>query len=241
MEYFGKSDVGRKRSKNEDAFVLQPLWDDNHLLAVVIDGVGGSILGKLAADLSRMQLIEYLQERPEGDLMEALNSAVLNANNYVYAYAAGDGACVLTAAVIDCAENKIYVCHVGDTRLYSYADGKLSKLTRDHSVVGPLEEDGTLTEEEAMQHPRRNLITRSVGRDKVYEPERFLFSQVYPFTSPVTFLLCSDGLYDMVRSVEISEVLARPCSAQDKVEPLISMANEAGGKDNVTVLVVEVK
>lgn len=107
--------------------------------------------------------------------------------------------CVLTAALINLEEGCLYVAHVGDTRMYMFKDCVLTKVTSDHSIVGPKEESGQITEQEAMVHPRRNIITRSIGQNILYDGSEFIQTHTLHL-EPCTLMLCSDGLYDMVHS-----------------------------------------
>ncbi len=245
LTFYGKSNVGCIRSNNEDAFVLQYVGDEKHLLAVVIDGCGGYTGGEYAAELASCCILEYMQKPLQADLTEQLREAMIYANNTIIEKQIPPYekmCCVATAAFIDLSNvPTIYVAHVGDTRLYAYADGELCKLTSDHSQVGRMEEKGMLTEEEAMRHPFRNVITRSLGEKRLEPQSSYIQRLAGEFEAPYTFLLCSDGLYDMLRSDEIAAVLGQDISTQEKVETLIDKACDAGGKDNVTVVLIEIK
>lgn len=242
--FFGKTDVGRQRTNNEDAFVAEQL-DENTVLAVVIDGIGGYEGGEVAAEIAQMEISSYLKEFNRGERLELLKQAVVCANNAIYDRRRFDTArphmgCVLTSALIDANRKVIDMVHVGDTRLYQFHQGNLRKLSHDHSYVGYCEENDELTEEQAMHHPRRNEISRAVGEGQhgVSDPS-FLEAEEFPLLPNSTFLLCSDGLTDLVTSHQIVAILEQPISLEKKVQALIDAANEAGGKDNVTVILVE--
>lgn len=242
FSYCGKTDQGRCRSNNEDAYVVQPLWDDHHVLAVAIDGVGGRKGGEVAAEISQKAIPEYLEDEGGKNPLLDLRDAVLYADNCITSYRnGGDMCCVLTAAIIDGQARKIYIAHVGDTRLYQFANGELVKLTKDDSIVGPLEESGELTEKEAMNHPHRNIITKSVGHSNLNDKPDSVFVKELDFDVPTAFLLCSDGLYDMVTSKKMAHILAKNGKVESKVDALIQAANKAGGRDNVTVVLVEME
>ena len=242
--FFGKTDVGRQRSNNEDAFVAE-LLDENTVLAVVIDGVGGYEGGEVAAEIAQREIPSYLKEFNRGERLELLKQAVVFANNAIFDCGRNDMVrahmeCVLTSAVIDTNRKVIDMVHVGDTRLYQFHHGALRKLSHDHSYVGYCEENGELTEEEAMHHPRRNEISRAVGEGQHEVSDcGFLESEEFPLLPNSTFLLCSDGLTDLITSMQIVAILEQPLSLEEKVQVLIDAANEAGGKDNVTVVLVE--
>jgi serine/threonine protein phosphatase PrpC/cell division protein FtsW (lipid II flippase)/cell division protein FtsI/penicillin-binding protein 2 len=238
----GKSDPGRKRAHNEDALIANRLWDDAHWLLVVIDGVGGQAGGEVAAELARTTIDEYMQRFSHGERLYLLKQAVTEANNRIVEarHRCADYSemgCVLTACLFDLERSRLHLVHVGDTRLYCYADDRLQKLSHDHSWVGPYEENGTFTEEQAMNHPRRNVITRALGQAlHDVEDEEFLEARTFPLTTDATYLLCSDGLYDMLTTAETEAVLATPQPLDRQTDQLIARANEKGGKDNITVI-----
>ena len=243
--YYGNTDIGRGRRNNEDNLIVQQIWDDRHLLMVVIDGVGGYEGGEVAAEVARDSIIKYLEDFPSGRCLDLLKLAVVNANNDIIQYKQfipkyEQMGCVLTAALIELDNEAINVVHIGDTRLYRYHDGILQKLTNDHSFVGSLEEAGMLTEEEAMRHPHRNCIRQFLG-DTVYmlEDKKFVDAIIFPIIPNSQLLLCSDGLYDMVPSAETCQILRLSIPPEEKVQMLIDKANANGGKDNITVIVVD--
>lgn len=148
-------------------------------------------------------------------------------------------ACVLTVALADISNNKFYYCHVGDTRLYLFRDNSLVKITRDHSFVGFLEDSGRLSEEAAMRHPKRNEINKALGFDASIRAEDYIETGESPFLPGDTILLCSDGLSDMVGNSAMTAVLNTGKSLSVKAKALVDAANEAGGKDNITVVLVQ--
>lgn len=242
--FCGKTDMGRQRTNNEDAFVAE-LLDAHTVLAVAIDGVGGYEGGEVAAEIAQREIPAYLKEFNRGERMELLKQAVVDANNAIYERRQTDTAranmsCVLTSALIDTERKVVDMVHVGDTRLYQFHHGKLVKLSHDHSLIGYREEMGDLTEEQAMHHPQRNVISRDVGsaRHEVGDHD-FLESEELPLLPNSIFLLCSDGLTDLITSKQIVAILGQSVSLEEKAQMLIDAANEAGGKDNVTVVLVE--
>jgi serine/threonine protein phosphatase PrpC len=245
ISFSGKTDLGKIRTNNEDAFVVQEIWDDNHILAVAIDGVGGYDGGEVAAEIAQKTIVEYLQAYPNGERIELLKQAVIEANNKIFTERTiqtqfANMSCVLTACLVEVARKQINMVHVGDTRLYQYGCNELKKLSHDHSLVGYREEVGDLTEEEAMNHPQRNIINRDVGSAcHEVNDEDFLEATVFPLQPNSTLLLCSDGLCDMLKSSEMLSVLKEKVALEEKVQQLINLANKKGGKDNVTVVLVE--
>ena len=245
ITYKGKSDAGRIRTNNEDAYIVQTLWDDKHVLGVAIDGVGGYDGGERAAEIAKESIVSYLKKYPNGERLDLLKQAVVDANNKILKERNTKRqfpkmSCVLTACLVEIEKKQINMAHVGDTRLYQYCHGKLKKLSHDHSLVGYREEIGNLTEKEAMNHPQRNIINRLIG-DEMHQvdDQDFLEASTFPLLSNTTLLLCSDGLCDMLTSAEMVLVLQQDIPLEEKVDQLILCANNKGGKDNITVVLIE--
>ena len=245
ITFFGNTDMGQIRSNNEDAFIAQYVWDEKHILAVAIDGVGGYEGGEIAASLAQKSIVEYLESYSNGERLELLKQAVIFANNRIYSERKNlpqysSMSCVLTAILVEIESKLINMAHIGDTRLYQFANGEIVKLSHDHSLIGYREEIGELTEEEAMKHPQRNVIGRDVG-SKFLESSGSDYIEVatFPLIPNSILLLCSDGLCDMITSEQMKVELEKDLPVKDKVNNLIKEANKAGGKDNVTVVLVE--
>jgi len=241
--YYGDTNIGNIRPKNEDAFVLKEIWGGSHILAAAIDGVGGNGGGDIAANLACKCITDYFNDLGMlADSSDNLIGAVRSANNIIcsehYIPALSHMSCVLTAALINLRTGKMHVCHVGDTRMYMLKDGVLTKITSDHSLVGSMEESGQIAEEAAMRHPRRNIITRSIGKEILYDGSEYIQTHTLHL-EPCTLMLCSDGLYDMVHSSQMVKILQEPTPTDERVDKLIDAALEAGGKDNVTVIVID--
>ena len=244
LTFYGKTDMGRQRTNNEDAFVVESL-DSKTVLAIAIDGVGGYEGGEVAAEIAQKEIPNYLKKFNRGERLELLKQAVISANNSIYERRSLDTtranmSCVLTAALIDTERKVVDMVHVGDTRMYQFHHGELIKMSHDHSLIGYREEIGDLTEEEAMHHPQRNVISREVGseRHEVEDPD-FLEAQEYPLLPNTIFLLCSDGLTDLITSRQIVEILGQNISLENSAKMLIDAANKAEGKDNITVVLVK--
>jgi PPM family protein phosphatase len=234
----GLSDPGRKRDNNEDRFHADP----DRGIFFVIDGVGGQNAGEKAAETA-YNLLRARLERQTGTVAERIREAITVANNEIHALAQSrpewDGmACVLTVAVI--VDGEVVIGHVGDTRLYVIENGEIRKLTHDHSPVGEREDRGEIDELSAMRHARRNEVFRDVGSEQ-HSPDDPDFIELIttPFTPSSALLLCSDGLTDLVHSTQILAIVeAYANDPQAAARALIDAANEAGGKDNVTVVMV---
>lgn len=241
--YYGDTNIGNIRPKNEDAFVLKEVWGGTHLLAVVIDGVGGNGGGDVAADLAARCISEHFHKCEQTpDSLDVLQAAVIFANNSIYAQHynpwLSQMSCVLTAALINLKTGKMDISHIGDTRLYMLKDSVLTKITSDHSLVGPFEESGEYTEVQAMKHSQRNIITRSVGKDILHWGTEYIQTHTIQL-EPCTLLLCSDGLYDMVHSQITTQILSEQTPVEGRVDKLVDAALESGGKDNITVIVID--
>jgi PPM family protein phosphatase len=233
------SNSGLLREVNEDRFYC----DVGRGLFIVIDGVGGQAAGGKAADTALAMLRTRL-ERQTGPTTERVREAIAIANNEIHRLARlrpeWDGmACVLTVAVRE--NGRAIVGHVGDTRLYKVRHGRIQKITRDHSPVGEREDANEISEPEAMRHPRRNEVYRDVGSEP-HEPSDvdFIDLQEIPFEADAALVLCSDGLTDLVSSSTINQTIGKLAGRPEQVvRALIEAANDAGGKDNVTVVYVE--
>lgn len=244
LSYYGMTDPGRCRENNEDAYLLER--KGSYVIAAVADGIGGYEGGEVASYLACKCISDYLSDSPEKDLgEEVLKQAVIYANNSVVSQQQNPRlssmGCVLTAVLFDMEQHLAYMSHVGDTRLYKYKGGVLTKLSRDHSLVGFQEDAGILSEEEAMSHTQRNIITRFIGNARLDWNTNYMMDLSFQIEVDTQYLICSDGLYDMITSAEIMEVLAQKSNLQQKVEALINRANLAGGKDNITAIILETK
>jgi serine/threonine protein phosphatase PrpC len=241
--FFGITNTGKIRDNNEDTFIAERL-SNGWIIACVIDGVGGYEGGEVAAEIARTTILQTLQQ-PSGDLLHAMKESMLLANQNIYNEKLnGKGnnqmACVLTLAMVDIENNQFSYAHVGDTRLYLLRDQSLVKVTKDHSFVGFLEDSGRLSEKEAMAHPKRNEINKALGFDAQMDiKEDYIETGSSPFLPGDLLLLCSDGLTDLVNNETMNSILAASKTLTDKGEALINAANNAGGKDNITVVLVK--
>ena len=239
VRHAGASDPGRVRRNNEDAFHI----DAERGIFLVVDGIGGQAAGEKAAEIA-VDRVRARLERKTGTTEQRIREAITMANNEILRAARGNAewkgmACVLTVAVLD--NGSAVVGHVGDSRLYQIQRGAIRKITHDQSPVGEREDSGQLSEADAMRHPRRNEVFRDVGSEE-HEPDdaNFIEVQRIPFDPDCALVLCSDGLSDLVPSGEIRAVVEQNAgNPEAAVRALIAAANAAGGKDNVTVLVVE--
>lgn len=242
--YFGLTDTGRQRLINEDRFIAEELSDEL-ILAAVIDGVGGYEGGEVAASLAREAIYNVLQQKA-GDVVTALKNALAAANKAIFEEKFSSKqysrmACVVTVVVADLRKNKFFYAHVGDTRLYLMRNNSLTKITNDHSFVGFLEDSGRIDETAAMHHPKRNEINKALGFDVDIFQSDYIETGESLFLPGDILLLCSDGLTDLVNKSIITDIVTNPKSLPEKAKALISAANDAGGKDNITVVLVKNK
>jgi serine/threonine protein phosphatase PrpC len=235
----GATDAGRQRDSNEDRFHV----DAARGIFLVVDGVGGEAAGEVAAAIAVDTILDRLA-RQDGPAETRIREAITLANQQILHSAQAEPgrrgmACVLTLAVLE--GTQLTIGHVGDSRLYKLSPQGIAKLTHDHSPIGEREDARELTETQAMQHARRNEVYRDVGSES-REPDAAGFIEIV-FTDLAddgAILLCSDGLSDMVTSLEINRLVRLHAGDPEAaVHALIAAANDAGGKDNITAIVVE--
>ena len=229
QDSFAKSDTGRQRRSNEDrVFEQAPLF-------AVADGMGGARAGEVASTIVVDTFGESQDLPGSGSVEERLATVVREANARIHELAqadadrAGMGTTVTAAYVGD---DSVSIAHVGDSRAYRWRDGKLERLTTDHSLVEELKRRGRLTEQEAEDHPQKSVITRALGPEAAVEVDTL----TYPARPGDVFLLCSDGLTGMVPEERIAEILAAASDLPEAGQALIREANERGGRDNITVV-----
>lgn len=231
-----KTDVGKKRTVNEDSPLVKQMGD-LYLLAVA-DGLGGHSAGEVASRVALVEIEEYLKTNlREDNIQEAMERAIAKANKEVFllskensAYA---GMCTtLVAALVS--DNKVLIANVGDSRAYLIGDNIWH--TTDHSLVQELVTRRVIAEEEAFDHPQKNIVTRTLGAETEVSAD-FYNEEL----SGKTLLLCSDGLTDMLRDREIRETIAVLANLDEACTRLIDLANERGGKDNITVILARAK
>jgi protein phosphatase len=231
-EQYAATDTGRQRRANEDSMLARaPLF-------VVADGMGGAQAGEVASRLAVESFQPGLAEASHPELELATLAQAANARihelSHVNAEQAGMGT-TLTAVYVG--EQEVAIAHVGDSRAYCLRDGELLRLTDDHSLVDELLRQGRLTPEEAVEHPQRSVITRALGPEEVVEVD----TRSFRARAGDVYLLCSDGLTTMLSEPQIAAVLIANPRLRDAGEALIAAANEAGGRDNITVVLVRLE
>jgi len=237
----GLTNVGKVRDNNEDAYVV----DSDHGFFVVSDGMGGAQAGEIASRvvttvLPVMILARLNRLRNPGSraIRYWLRQDILRLSQQLHAEAdkktavRGTGATVVLGLL---RENRAHIAHMGDSRAYLFREDHLSQLTDDHSIVAMLVRGGEITAEEAKTHPARGQITRFVGMEAIVYPD----IRTFPLKAGDRLLLCSDGLTGMVSDENIASILRTTPAPRQACELLVGAANEAGGKDNITVVVID--
>jgi protein phosphatase len=234
-DHAARTDTGRARSANEDSYwVRSPLF-------VLADGMGGAQAGEVASQTA----VEVFSEQgglPDGPgtYEERLAALVAQANVQVHAQAQSDEqfagmGTTLTVAYVG--EDDLAIAHVGDSRFYVLRAGELTQLTDDHSLVGELVRRGQISAEEAEDHPQRSIITRALGIEGEVVVDHFS----WPVRDGDVFLLCSDGLTGMVPDARVAEIIGAAPNLSTAATQLVAAANEAGGRDNITVILFRVE
>lgn len=232
----GVTDRGRVRERNEDALA----WSEEGGWAVLADGMGGHMAGDVASRIAVETLTESLGEAPAPQpeqAEQALADAVAEANRRIHAQARGDAryhnmGSTLVAAMVS--GDRLVSAHVGDSRLYRYRQGDLLQLSRDHSLVQELVDEGMLSREEAATSQHKNVITRALGLEERVEVELMQHSLQHGDT----YLLCSDGLSDKLDEELLQRLLQRQGKPPEITQALVDEANARGGEDNISVIMI---
>lgn len=229
VEAGAATDIGKVRERNEDSFLADPP------LFAVADGIGGHRGGEVASQLA-LEILEQMSTNGK----ETLAERVRQANRAVFERSQADRqvtgmGTTLTAVLVQ--DAGVHLAHVGDSRAYLLRAGSLRQLTEDHTLVARMVETGEITTDEAEIHPHRNVLTRALGT----EPDVRVDEQEVPLIEGDRLLLCSDGLTGMVTEAQIQAILEASVSPQEASDRLIKAANRAGGVDNITVVVLEVR
>lgn len=236
--FSGKSDVGLRRSNNEDAFVVKPELG----LCAVADGMGGAASGEVASRIfcdTSFELFSQANPQSEEDTVKMMHMTFQLANERILNKAKQEPAhngMGCTAELLKFFDQIYVIGHVGDSRVYLFRQGQLRQITKDHSLVQEQLEQGLISTIEARKHSLRHLILRAVGINDSLAVD-FIKGRTLPGD---IFLLCSDGLSDMIDDSIIQQALSLPINIQQKADTLIQSAKSAGGYDNITVMLCEV-
>ncbi len=239
MKFHAITDVGRMRSQNQDNVygTTSPIGTLPNLF-LVADGMGGHNAGNYASRRAIELVKESVEQSPGTEPVEVLRTAITTANDMLFSEArqqeekSGMGTTFVAATIVN---EELLVANVGDSRLYVLHDGQLRQITLDHSLVEEMVRTGSMSQEMAYHHPKKHMITRAVGAEDKVDID---FFDVSLFGDEI-ILLCSDGLSNMVEDDRIRELLLTEESAQQRAESLVQAANQKGGRDNITVIVVE--
>lgn len=241
MKAYAKSDIGKAREMNQDYFYISS-DNDKYKIYIVADGMGGYKGGEIASSLASISVKSYIEsnidkiELNKEKIMELIKNSILYANTVVYNKSKensdleGMGTTIEVCLIYN---NRAYIGHVGDSRIYRIRKNIIRRLTRDHSYVEDLVRDGTITREEAYNHPKKNMITRALGCYSNVEPD----VMVRGFLPDDIIVMTSDGLTNMIKDDEIYNIVKD--NVETAHEKLIEKANELGGYDNITVIILD--
>ncbi len=244
LKYSGRTDRGQKREGNEDNFLILP----NLSLFCIADGAGGHTAGARASCQTLTNIssvmsgeLDFTDETlpvvvaGEAEPVPRIVRAIEFANERVHENGM-DSPMASTVVAAHFVDNEVHICHVGDSRAYLLRNGYLERLTEDHSVVYELYKAGKISFDEMQYHPRRNIITQAIGPNSSVAVS---FTKVVPRKGDI-FLLCSDGLTSMVVDEDINEIIQNRESMAEAATALVQEANQRGGNDNITVILIHV-
>lgn len=235
IQVCAETDTGLSRKNNEDHY----LTDRENGLFIVADGMGGHAAGEIASQIAVDSVQQFLTSTHRNQPLQQLRTAFMKANQAVE-HAANDNPAWhgmgTTLSVLLCHQNRGYLAHVGDSRIYLLRNSQFTQLTDDHSLVGEQIRQGLLTPKQAQLSTLGNILLQAIG----ITPELDICLKTFPLLEKDLFLLCSDGLSDMVTEAEITTILKQNEPLASLCQQLINKALAAGGKDNVTVLMVQI-
>ena len=243
MRFYGLTDVGVKREKNEDSISL-PSENDGIKLFILADGMGGAKAGEKASQLAIKTIRDYIRlnfikiERTKEEIEEVIRKAMVEANKQIFELSMeykefnGMGTTVVVVLIY---RGRLYIGHIGDSRVYRLRQSVLRQLTKDHSYVQELVRQGSITSEEAKNHPQKNVLLKALGCDRDMVPDVITKG----FVKGDIILLCSDGLTNMVDDKKIYEIIMKNTSdLKIACKLLIDTANDNGGVDNVSAIII---
>ncbi len=233
LRYAVRSDVGLLREGNEDSAYAGP-----HLLAIA-DGMGGHAAGEVASSVAISAIADLDNELPVDHMLDSLAAAVAAANNTLHEMSIEDPSVEgmgTTLTALLWSGSTVAICHIGDSRAYLLRDGEFQQITRDHTLVQSLVDDGRLSPAQAASHPQRSLVMRALQSGTEAEPDLSLIEA----KAQDRYLLCSDGLSDVVSEDTLQQTLTRCTDRDQAVTQLIELAIRGGGPDNITCIVADV-
>ena len=242
MQFFSISDKGKLRKNNEDSAFAKEIG--KFTLLILADGMGGHSGGEIASKMAIEEISSVISDKLTekmlpGQIMLLLSEALELANEKILALSKSDALLVgmgTTCDVCLVSEGTAYIAHIGDSRVYKISEsGEIKKLTRDHSLIEFMLENGTITPDEAINHPQKNIILRAIGISDTIDPDIF-HEKISPCDA---LLLCSDGLTNMLDESIIKETVLSEAIPSEIAEKLVKLANDAGGADNITVVIAK--
>ena len=240
MQVFAKTDIGRERKINEDFYYISEA-EDKIKLFILADGMGGYNAGEVASKMAVEAVKEYIYKHFQKNkdnkekIEDLLREAIEYANNVVYKKSQSQKELNGMGTTLDVCliyNSKVYIGHVGDSRVYRIRKEFMRRITRDHSYVQTLIEDGTITKEEAFHHPKKNMLTKALGCMEKVEPDIYTKT----FIKDDIILMSSDGLTNMIKEDEIYNTIKQ--DKENATENLVKQANDNGGYDNITVVII---
>lgn len=236
-----KSDKGLKRNNNEDACFIMPKEE----VFILADGVGGGASGEIASRTTVSMIAEYVRNSPPNGITDVATAkayllpCIQEVNRQLFSMArkhVENLGMATTLVVCHLSGKRAYFANIGDSRAYIFRKEKLKQITEDHSYVNDLLKTGMITEKDALNHEKKNMITKALGGDEICEPD---FYQVNIEKDDV-ILLCTDGLYSEVEQEIIVKIISEGDSMTEAASELVKKANQRGGRDNITVICVKV-
>lgn len=242
MRILAKSDIGKVREMNQDSYYISDLENDELKLYILADGMGGYKGGEIASSLAVANVKNYITNhfkktrKDRENILKLLKNAIEYANKVIYEKAQADEELHDMGTTLDICliyNNRVFIGHVGDSRVYRIRKNIMRKLTTDHSYVEKLVKEGTITKEEAYNHPKKNMLMKALGCHSLVEPDVICKG----FLKDDILLMCSDGLTNMLRENEIYNLLLN--NPDNPEEALINNANDLGGYDNITAIIID--
>lgn len=241
MIFWGITDKGKLRPNNEDAFFM-PDNNEEPLVFIVADGMGGHNGGEIASRIAVDEISSYLYNNKEklykeDEIKELIKEGFYFANKKILEKSYNDSECVgmgTTSTVAVIVQKKLFIGHIGDCRLYIIRNQSINQITKDHSLVWELMEQGKINFEEMKLHPMKHIITKALGIEEFSDPD---ILKVYLEKGDV-ILICSDGLTSMLSDSEIKDVVEKHKDPEEICKELVNFANEKGGYDNITVVTI---
>lgn len=233
MDMKACTDVGRVRKENQDSYYISPTYQ----YSIIADGMGGHNGGEVASQMAISLLRAYIDKQSpknQQQVIKMLKSGFVEVNGIIFGMSMEDdalqgmGTTLIACYLID---QSAVIAHVGDSRLYHISDQKIEQVTKDHSIVEQLVDQGSITPEQAKTHPQKNMITRAIGTDAEVEADVYIIS----VKEHDIMLLCTDGLTNLVTADEIYALV----KTSDDPQQLVDLANTRGGSDNITVIIMK--